>query len=80
MLVDDDPVFRLGLRIWLEQTAGYKVVAEAGQAGEALAVLQSRDELADQDVWSETDAEATVEQPAADQPAADQPAAGGRRP
>jgi len=76
MLVDDDPVFRLGLRIWLEQTAGYKVVAEAGQAGEALAVLQSRDELADQDVWSETDAEATVEQPAADQPAADQPAAG----
>jgi hypothetical protein len=22
MLVDEDPVFRLGLRIWLEQSAG----------------------------------------------------------
>ena len=29
MLVDEDPVFRMGLRIWLEQTAGYRVVAEA---------------------------------------------------
>ncbi len=42
MLVDDDPVFRLGLRIWLEQTAGYHVVAEASQAADALAILQAR--------------------------------------
>lgn len=39
MLVDDDPVFRLGLRIWLEQTAGHRVVAEASQAEEALTSL-----------------------------------------
>jgi DNA-binding NarL/FixJ family response regulator len=55
MLVDDDPVFRLGLRIWLEQTAGYRVVAEAGQANEALSLLQSRTSLADGDEWSEVD-------------------------
>lgn len=42
MLVDEDPVFRLGLRIWLEQTAGYAVVAEASQAEDALAILASR--------------------------------------
>lgn len=36
MLVDEDPVFRVGLRIWLEQTAGHRVVAEASQAEEAL--------------------------------------------
>jgi DNA-binding NarL/FixJ family response regulator len=42
MLVDEDPVFRMGLRIWLEQTAGYRVVAEASQAEEALALLASR--------------------------------------
>lgn len=42
MLVDEDPVFRLGLRIWLEQTAGYAVVAEAAQANDALAILASR--------------------------------------
>jgi CheY-like chemotaxis protein len=39
MLVDEDPVFRLGLRIWLEQTAGHRVVAEASQAEEALTSL-----------------------------------------
>jgi len=39
MLVDEDPVFRLGLRIWLEQTAGHRVVAEASQAEEALTNL-----------------------------------------
>jgi DNA-binding NarL/FixJ family response regulator len=65
MLVDDDPVFRLGLRIWLEQTAGYRVVAEAGQAGEALTILQSRGELPDQEVWSEADESAVDRQPAA---------------
>ena len=46
MLVDEDPVFRLGLRIWLEQSAGYQVVAEATQAGDALAILSSRAGLA----------------------------------
>ncbi len=45
MLVDEDPVFRLGLRIWLEQTAGYAVVAEASQAEDALAILVSRSTL-----------------------------------
>lgn len=45
MLVDEDPVFRLGLRIWLEQTAGYTVVAEATQADDALAILASRARL-----------------------------------
>lgn len=47
MLVDEDPVFRLGLRIWLEQTADYAVVAEAGQAEEALAILVSRTVMGD---------------------------------
>lgn len=42
MLVDEDPVFRLGLRIWLEQTAGYAVVAEATRADDTLAILASR--------------------------------------
>jgi DNA-binding NarL/FixJ family response regulator len=42
MLVDEDPVFRMGLRIWLEQTAGYRVVAEASQSEDALAILASR--------------------------------------
>jgi DNA-binding NarL/FixJ family response regulator len=55
MLVDDDPVFRLGLRIWLEQSAGHRVVAEAGQADDALAVLQARTTLADSGAWSEID-------------------------
>ncbi|MGF1570977.1 MAG: DUF3685 domain-containing protein [Nodosilinea sp.] len=45
MLVDDDPVFRLGLRIWLEQSAGYRVVAEASQAEDALAMLDARTTL-----------------------------------
>jgi DNA-binding NarL/FixJ family response regulator len=42
MLVDEDPVFRMGLRIWLEQTAGCRVVAEASQPEDALAILASR--------------------------------------
>ena len=39
MLVDEDLVFRMGLRIWLEQTAGHRVVAEASQVEEALTNL-----------------------------------------
>ena len=40
LLVDADPLFRLGLRTWLEQTAGYRVVAETGQAQEVLALVR----------------------------------------
>ncbi|MBE9156271.1 DUF3685 domain-containing protein [Nodosilinea sp. LEGE 06152] len=47
MLVDEDPVFRLGLRIWLEQAAGYSVVAEATRTDDTLAILASRAERAD---------------------------------
>ena len=58
MLVDDDPVFRLGLRIWLEQTAGHQVVAEASQADEALAALETGSNLDRQQMtWSEVDGE-----------------------
>ncbi len=37
MLVDEDPVFRLGLKVWLEQQRDFAVVAEAGDAAEVLA-------------------------------------------
>ncbi|WP_035994708.1 DUF3685 domain-containing protein [Leptolyngbya sp. KIOST-1] len=49
MLVDEDPVFRLGLRIWLEQTAGYSVVAEATRADDTLAILTSRTDPAERE-------------------------------
>ena len=42
MLVDDDPVFRLGLRIWLEPFFDLQVVAEAATGAEALQILASR--------------------------------------
>lgn len=38
LLVDDHPLVRDGLRVRLETVAGFKVVAEAGNAGEALDV------------------------------------------
>ena len=63
MLVDDDPVFRLGLRIWLEQTAGYRVVAEASQAEEALAMLEGRLTNLAQTEWTEADAESSPPPP-----------------
>lgn len=44
MLVDEDPVFRMGLRIWLEQSAGFQVVAEASTGQQALALLAQRPE------------------------------------
>jgi DNA-binding NarL/FixJ family response regulator len=56
MLVDEDPVFRLGLRIWLEQSAGCQVVAEASQAAEALTLLETLTNQATEPAWSETDA------------------------
>ncbi|HIK46435.1 MAG TPA: DUF3685 domain-containing protein, partial [Leptolyngbyaceae cyanobacterium M65_K2018_010] len=55
MLIDEDPVFRLGLRIWLEQSAGYQVVAEANQGQDALAILAARATLAESHPWSELD-------------------------
>ncbi|MFE4108310.1 DUF3685 domain-containing protein [Almyronema epifaneia] len=36
MLIDDDPVFRLGLRIWLEHFPDFEVMAEVSTAEEAL--------------------------------------------
>ncbi|WP_121971092.1 DUF3685 domain-containing protein [Leptolyngbya sp. BC1307] len=42
ILVDEDPVFRLGLKVWLDQQDDFAVVAEAGTADEALAAVQSR--------------------------------------
>ncbi|NEQ32085.1 MAG: DUF3685 domain-containing protein [Leptolyngbya sp. SIO4C5] len=39
MLIDDDPVFRLGLRIWLEHFPDFQVTTEASTAAEALQVL-----------------------------------------
>ncbi|MEL6779067.1 MAG: response regulator transcription factor [Cyanobacteria bacterium J06597_16] len=42
MLVDADPVFRLGLKVWLEQQGDFTVVAEAGGATEALSDVRSR--------------------------------------
>lgn len=42
MLVDADPVFRLGLKVWLEQQGDFTVVAEAGSAAEALKGVRSR--------------------------------------
>ncbi len=42
MLVDEDPVFRLGLKVWLEQQGDFAVAAEAGTADEALTEVRSR--------------------------------------
>ncbi|HEY9764503.1 MAG TPA: DUF3685 domain-containing protein, partial [Trichocoleus sp.] len=53
MLVDEDPVFRLGLRIWLEQTAGFQVVAEASQGEDALTQLAAINSTAEP--WTATE-------------------------
>ncbi|MEL6605731.1 MAG: DUF3685 domain-containing protein, partial [Cyanobacteria bacterium J06614_10] len=42
MLVDEDPVFRLGLKVWLEQQGDFTVVSEAGTAADAPAEVRSR--------------------------------------
>ncbi len=42
MLIDEDPVFRLGLKVWLEQQSDFTVVAEAGNAKEAITQVRSR--------------------------------------
>lgn len=41
MLIDEDPVFRSGLRIWLEQFSDLTIVAEAEDGNTALQVLAS---------------------------------------
>ncbi|MEM8502806.1 MAG: DUF3685 domain-containing protein [Cyanobacteria bacterium P01_D01_bin.1] len=42
MLVDADPVFRLGLKVWLDQQSDFTVVAEADSSAEALEDVRSR--------------------------------------
>lgn len=42
MLVDEDPTFRLGLRVWLEQLPGFEIAAEASSSEETLDVLKTR--------------------------------------
>ncbi|MBD2460814.1 DUF3685 domain-containing protein [Oscillatoria sp. FACHB-1407] len=42
MLIDDDPVFRLGLRFWLNQFADLTVIAESDNGVDALEQLQSQ--------------------------------------
>lgn len=41
MLIDEDPRFRLGLKVWLEQQGDFEVVAEAGKAEEAVKQIRS---------------------------------------
>ena len=45
ILVDDDPTFRLGLRVWLEQLPGFQIAAEAGNAAEAMAAIRKCDRI-----------------------------------
>ncbi|MGD1942809.1 MAG: DUF3685 domain-containing protein [Leptolyngbyaceae cyanobacterium] len=52
-LVDEDPVFRLGLRIWLEQRPEFSVVGEAANSETALTAL---DDLQASAAASATDA------------------------
>ncbi|NJR66504.1 MAG: response regulator transcription factor, partial [Leptolyngbyaceae cyanobacterium CRU_2_3] len=42
ILIDEDAVFRLGLRVWLERYADLKVVAEVQTAEAALQILAER--------------------------------------
>ena len=48
LLVDEDPVFRLGLRIWLDQSPDFRVVGEADTAAAALDQISVEG-------WSETE-------------------------
>lgn len=54
LLVDGDQVFRLGLRVWLEQFSDLQVVAETGNAATALQVLTRQTSETD---WRDLDAE-----------------------
>lgn len=48
MIVDADPVFRLGLRVWLAQFPGLTIVAEANSSSSAIAKLAELLQPADQ--------------------------------
>ncbi|NEQ44436.1 MAG: DUF3685 domain-containing protein [Leptolyngbya sp. SIOISBB] len=63
LLVDEDPVFRLGLRIWLEQQSEFTVVGEASDRETAIATLT---ELQTAAVRSATDAGVKTDAPAVD--------------
>ncbi|MEO0869658.1 MAG: response regulator, partial [Cyanobacteria bacterium J06642_11] len=43
MLVDEDPTFRLGLRVWLEQLPGFQIAAEAASAADAMDIIRKCD-------------------------------------
>lgn len=45
MLVDEDPTFRLGLRVWLEQLPGFQIAAEAASAAEAMDIVRKSDRI-----------------------------------
>ena len=45
MLVDEDPTFRLGLRVWLEQLPGFQIAAEAANAAEAMGIIRKCDRI-----------------------------------
>ncbi|HEY9887859.1 MAG TPA: DUF3685 domain-containing protein [Candidatus Obscuribacterales bacterium] len=62
-LVDEDPVFRLGLRIWLEQRSEFTVVGEASSGADALEQLTQLQAAATQ---SATDAGTPTTTPGVD--------------
>ena len=62
-LVDEDPVFRLGLRIWLEQRLEFNVIGEAPSSELALSQIQTLQSIA---VLSSTDAGNLADSPAID--------------
>ncbi len=62
MLIDEDPVFRLGLRIWLEQFQDFTVVAEADGGATALSRLaEALDAAAIPESEAETESEGETE-------------------
>ena len=63
LLVDEDPVFRLGLRIWLDQRPEFQVV---GEAATAEATLQQLADLQTTATTAATDAAATTPSPSVD--------------
>ncbi|MBE7381070.1 MAG: DUF3685 domain-containing protein [Leptolyngbya sp. SIO1E4] len=63
LLVDEDPVFRLGLRIWLDQRPEFQVV---GEAATAEATLQQLADLQTTAATAATDAAATTPSPSVD--------------
>ena len=62
-LVDEDPVFRLGLRIWLDQRSEFRVV---GEASTAEATLQQLSDLQTTAAATAADASVSTPSPAVD--------------